>query len=108
MSHLVPVWEFNQVFDALGEPNRARELRRKATDLQQRFEDRFWCEEVGFYAFALDPKKEPVPTIASNAGHCLWSGIARPDRAARVVQRLFESDMWSGWGIRTLSAQNPA
>ena len=97
-----------EVFDALGEPNRARELRRKATDLQQRFEDRFWCEEAGFYAFALDPKKEPVPTIASNAGHCLWSGIARPDRAARVVQRMFEPDMWSGWGIRTLSAQNPA
>jgi glycogen debranching enzyme len=97
-----------EVFDALGEPNRARELRRKATDLQQRFEDRFWCEEADFYAFALDPKKEPVPTIASNAGHCLWSGIARPDRAARVVQRMFEPDMWSGWDIRTLSAQNPA
>ncbi len=97
-----------EAFETLGEPGRAAELRRKAADLQDRFEDRFWCEDVGFYAFALDPNKEPVPTIASNAGHCLWSGIARPDRAARVVQRFFEPDMWSGWGIRTLSARNPA
>jgi len=97
-----------EVFEALGEPGRASELRRKAADLQERFENRFWCEDVGFYAFALDRNKEPVPTIASNAGHLLWSGIARPDHAGRVVQRYFEPDMWSGWGIRTLSARNPA
>jgi glycogen debranching enzyme len=97
-----------EVYDALGEPARARELRGKAADLQERFEDRFWCEEVGFYAFTLDSDKQPVPTIASNAGHCLWSGIARLDHAERIVRRLFEPDMWSGWGIRTLSARNPA
>ncbi len=97
-----------EVFDTLHEPERARALRAKAVDLQERFEARFWCEEVGFYAFTLDPDKKAVPTIASNAGHCLWSGIARPDRAARVVARMLEPDMWSGWGIRTLSARNPA
>lgn len=97
-----------EVFDALGEPERAADLRRKARRLQQQFEDRFWCEEIGFYAYALDPEKRPVHTIASNAGHCLWSGIVSPDRAARIVHRLFEPDMWSGWGIRTLSATNPA
>jgi glycogen debranching enzyme len=97
-----------EVFDALGEPGRAEELRGKAADLRQRFEERFWCEDVGFYAYALDPDKQPVPTIASNAGHLLWSGIARPDHAERVVKRFLEPDMWTGWGIRTLSSQNPA
>jgi glycogen debranching enzyme len=97
-----------EVFDALGQPERGRTLRAKAADLQERFDARFWCEEVGFYTLTLDADKKPVSTIASNAGHCLWSGIARPDRAARVVARMLEPDMWSGWGIRTLSALNPA
>jgi len=97
-----------EAFDRLGEPDRALALRDKAAALRARFEDRFWCEDLGFYAFALDPDKQPVKTIASNPGHCLWSGIASPDRAARVVRRFFEPDMWSGWGIRTLSSRNPA
>jgi glycogen debranching enzyme len=97
-----------EVFDALGEPDRSIHLRKKAEELRERFDQRFWCEDLGYYAFALGPDKKPVRTIASNAGHCLWSGIARPDRAARVVRRLFEPDLWSGWGIRTLSSQNPA
>ncbi|MFL5577808.1 MAG: glycogen debranching N-terminal domain-containing protein [Gemmatimonadaceae bacterium] len=97
-----------EVFDALGEPERAAELRRKAGALRERFEARFWCEDLGFYAYGLDPVKAPIGTIASNAGHCLWSGIASPEHAARVVRRFFEPDMWSGWGIRTLSARNPA
>src|SRR5258708_14440724 len=97
-----------EVFDALGEPERATALRRKAADLRERFEARFWCEEIGSYAFALDAEKRPVCTVASNAGHCLWSGIASEAHAKRVVERLLEPDMWSGWGIRTLSARNPA
>jgi glycogen debranching enzyme len=97
-----------EVFDELGEPDRSAELRARAAELQRRFEERFWCEDIGFYAFCLDPDKEPVRTVASNQGHLLWSGIASPERAGRVVQRLLAPDMWSGWGIRTLSAQNPA
>jgi glycogen debranching enzyme len=97
-----------EIYDALGDPPRAASLRQKATALQTRFEESFWCEELGFYAFGLDPEKQRIETIASNPGHCLWSGIVRPDRAARVVSRLLEPDMWSGWGIRTLSAKNPA
>ena len=97
-----------ELFDVLGEPERAATLRAKAARLQTRFEDRFWCEDIGSYAFALDRDKQPVKTIASNPGHCLWSGMIRPDRARRVVQRLLRPDMWSGWGIRTLSALNPA
>ena len=97
-----------EVFDVLGEPDRAVALRCKAADLQRRFEAAFWCDDTGYYAFGLDPQKQPIKTIASNAGHCLWSGIASAEHAGRVVQRLLQPDMWSGWGIRTLSANNPA
>jgi glycogen debranching enzyme len=96
------------VFDELGEPDRAAVLRSQAAWLQRRFEDAFWCEDFDNYALCLDPEKHPVKTAASNVGHCLWSGILRPDHAERVVRRFFEDDMWTGWGIRTLSARNPA
>jgi glycogen debranching enzyme len=92
------------VFEALGEDERASALRQQAEDLQQRFEAAFWLEEAGTYCFGLDAHKQPIRTVVSNAGHCLWSGIASPERAAKVVQRLMQADMSSGWGIRTLSA----
>ncbi|WHZ23824.1 MAG: hypothetical protein OJF47_002936 [Nitrospira sp.] len=94
--------------DHFGEPGLAAKLRQEAAELQERFEERFWCEDLDFYAYALDGDKKQVKTIASNAGHLLWSGIVRPDRAERVVRRLREPDMWSGWGIRTLSERHPA
>ncbi len=97
-----------EVFTVLGEPERVVSLRQKAADLRHRFEQSFWCEELGYYAFALDAQKQPVRTIASNVGHCLWSGIVSPDRAQRVVQKLMAPEMWSGWGIRTLSANHPS
>lgn len=98
----------SEVFEALGEGEYARELLTKAAKLRNNFEERFWCEDVGFYALTLDADKQPVSTISSNPGHCLWSGIISPEHSDRVVKRLLEPDMWTGWGIRTLSAQNPA
>ncbi|MTJ10946.1 amylo-alpha-1,6-glucosidase [Anabaena sp. UHCC 0204] len=98
----------SEVFSVLGEYDISLDLRSKALKLRQLFEERFWCEDIGFYAFALDADKQPVKTVSSNVGHCLWSGIISPERAEKVVKRLFEPDMWTGWGIRTLSAQNPA
>jgi glycogen debranching enzyme len=97
-----------EAYEYVGLAERAAKLRKDASDLQQRFEERFWCEDIGYYAYALDGDKKPVKTITSNAGHLLWSGIVRQDRAERVMQRLLEPDMWSGWGIRTLSEKNPA
>ncbi len=97
-----------EVFDALDEPERSADLRTKAAGLQERFEKAFWCEDMGFYAFGLDSEKDPIKTVSSNPGHVLWSGIASPEHAARVVRRLLEPDMWSGWGIRTLSSRHPA
>jgi glycogen debranching enzyme len=97
-----------EVFDALGKPDRAQALRAKAGALFDRFNEVFWDDELGFYAYALDGDKKKVLTVASNAGHCLWSGIVPPERAKKVVERLMAPDMWTGWGIRTLSANNPA
>jgi glycogen debranching enzyme len=97
-----------EVFDTLGKTDRATELRGKAAALFARFNEVFWDEELGFYAYALDGNKNKVLTVASNAGHCLWSGIVPRERAKKVVDRLMARDMWTGWGIRTLSAGNPA
>src|SRR5262249_28911529 len=97
-----------EVFDALGKTDRAAGLRAKASALFARFNEAFWDEELGFYALALDGDKKKVLTIASNAGHCLWSGIVPSGRAKRVVDRLMAGDMSTGWGIRTLSARHPS
>jgi glycogen debranching enzyme len=83
-------------------------LRAKAAALFERFNAAFWDDELGFYAYALDGEKKKVLTVASNAGHCLTSGIVPRERARKVVERLMAPDMWTGWGIRTLSADHPA
>jgi len=97
-----------EVFDALKQPTRAATLRDKAATLFKKFNDVFWIEELGFYAYLLDGKKRPVPTIASNQGHLLWSGIVPPERAGKVVARLMAPDMNTGRGIRTLSSTHGA
>ena len=97
-----------EIFDALGDTPRAAVLRAKAATLYQRFNELFWNEEEGFYAYGLDGAKRQIRSVASNPGHLLWSGIVPPDRAAKLVDRLLEPDMWSGWGIRTLSAKHPS
>jgi glycogen debranching enzyme len=98
----------SEVFAELGKHSRAEQLRTKAAALFDHFNEAFWDEELGCYAFALDGEKKKVLTVASNAGHCLWSGIVPRERAGKVVRRLMAPDMWSGWGIRTLSALHPA
>jgi glycogen debranching enzyme len=65
-------------------------------------------EDAGCYAYGLDPDKKQITSIASNAGQVLWSGIADQGKAERTARRLLQEDMWSGWGIRTLSSNNPA
>lgn len=96
-----------EMFSVLGDTVLADELNQKANSLQERFEKAFWCESERFYALALDANKNPVPTIASNIGHCMWSGLLSKERAEIVVRRLMQEDMSSGWGIRTLSSENP-
>ncbi len=97
-----------EVYEALGDAGRAAALNAKADALYKQFNEVFWDEASGFYAFCLDGNKRPVWTVASNPGHLLWSGIVPPERAGRVVARFMQPDMWSGWGIRTLTAANPS
>ncbi|MGC1574637.1 MAG: glycogen debranching N-terminal domain-containing protein [Beijerinckiaceae bacterium] len=97
-----------EIFDELDEKRRAGALRKKAAALFKKFNEAFWDEKSGFYAYALDGDKKKVLSVASNVGQCLWSGIIAPERAAAVVKRLMQKDMWSGWGIRTLSADHPS
>ena len=97
-----------EIYDSRGARAKADRLRAKAAELFKRFNAAFWDEASGFYAFALDGDKRQVLSVASNPGHCLWSGIVPPERAARVVQRLMKPDMFSGWGVRTLSSDHPA
>lgn len=89
----------------LGKDKAARRLRREAALLKRDFNRHFWLEDEGFYALALGANKEPATSITSNPGHCLWTRIIDMDKAPRVVERLFANDMFSGWGIRTLSSQ---
>jgi glycogen debranching enzyme len=89
---------------ALGMPDRAAALGRQAEALRARFEAAFWCDDLGTYALALDGEKRPCRVRSSNAGQCLFGGIAAPDRAARVARGLMAPESFSGWGIRTLAA----
>ncbi len=96
------------VFYFMGERRHARQLLRQARDLRKRFDAAFWMEDLGFYAMALGPDKCPIRSISSNTGHLLTAGIVPRKKAARVVARLMAPDMFSGWGIRTLSSDHPA
>jgi glycogen debranching enzyme len=89
---------------ALGLIDRATVLDDLAERLRARFETAFWCEELGTYALALDGSKRPCAVRASNAGHCLFAGIASPERASRVIDVLLNEHTFSGWGIRTLDS----
>src|ERR1700737_2501498 len=89
----------SEAYEIWGEAERSAELRQRAIRLYDAFNDRFWWEEEGTYYLGLDGDKRPIRSVASNAGHCLASGIVPPDRANRVVDRLMQPDMWSGWGI---------
>ena len=97
-----------EIYEELGNTRRANALRKKAVALFKKFNEDFWDQKSGFYAYALDGKKKKVLSVASNVGQCLWSGIVAPARAGAVVKRLMRKDMWSGWGIRTLSADHPS
>ena len=99
---------FAEVLWAFGHKAEARRLHRAALELRKRFNAAYWLEDAGFYAMALDPRGRPVRSIGSNALHCLASGIADETLAGRVIERLFAPELFSGWGVRTLSTQHPA
>jgi glycogen debranching enzyme len=91
--------------EILGETELAAALREAAQRLKQRFNEVFWCEEIGMYALALDGDKRQCKVASSNAGHALWSGIASREYARRVASRLLDEDFFCGWGIRTIASK---
>jgi glycogen debranching enzyme len=94
-----------EVAESLGDPAEANALRDRARALREAFERDFWVPQESFYALALDGDKQPCEVIASNPGHCLWTGLVDEARAEAVAKRLMADDMFGGWGMRTLSAR---
>jgi glycogen debranching enzyme len=92
---------------AHGQLEIARRLEGDAASLRERFNRDFWMADEGFYAQALDRDKRQIRSVTSNVGHCLWSGICDRDKADAVAERLLAPDMFSGWGLRTLSSFSP-
>jgi glycogen debranching enzyme len=89
---------------AFGEEEFADRLTREAAVLKEKFNREFWDDELGTFALALDGSKKKCAVKSSNPGHCLFSGIASEDHAARVAASLVADDLFSGWGIRTLGS----
>ena len=86
----------------LGYEERASALRAAADRLRLAFEERFWCDDLGVYALALDGAKRPCRVVSSNAAHCLMSGIVSRERANRLADTVMRDGLFSGWGVRTI------
>ena len=91
------------LYAGLGEHAKAVALRDQATVLRKRFNEAFWIEEEGYFAAALDGEKRQVRTVMSNPGHALYCDAVESAKAEALARRLFQPDMFSGWGIRTMS-----
>jgi glycogen debranching enzyme len=89
-----------------GDSALADRLYSEAQSLKERFNRDFWMPDLGFFALALDREKRQVRSLTSNPGHCLWSGICNADKSQLVADRLMDRDMFSGWGVRTLSSDS--
>ena len=92
----------------MGDRDLARRMFHDASELKKRFNDRFWMPKEEFFALGLDAKRRQIRSITSNPGHLLACGIVHKDLAASVARRLLRDDMFSGWGVRTLSSKHPA
>lgn len=99
---------FSEFLWWIGETEQARRLYNEAADLKKRFNQRFWMKDEDYVAMAIDKDNKVVKTIASDPGHCLLSGILETERVPRLVKRMMRPDLFSGWGIRTLSSDHPA
>ncbi len=88
--------------EQVGDGTEAERLRHAAKRMSESFHAAFWLEELGTYAMALDGAKQPLAVKSSNAGHLLWAGIVPDSHAVRVRDALFDPELWTGWGFRTL------
>ncbi len=90
-----------------GDPETAESWETKARELRAAFNRDFWLEDRGWFAVGLDGDKQPIDSLTSNIGHCLWAGIVDEDKAAIVADHLLAPDMFTGWGVRTMSSSTP-
>ena len=88
----------------LGHMEQSGRLLKEADKLRTQFERHFWCNDLSSYALALDGLKQPCRVKTSNAGHCLWTGIADPKHGMRTAKTLMNEEFFSGWGVRTVAA----
>ncbi len=95
------------LFSQFGREERGRALLEEAREMGARIREQYWLPDLGTFALALDGEKQPVPTATSNAGHLLWSRVPTPEQARLMAAHLSDGDMFSGWGLRTLSARHP-
>ena len=95
------------LFGQLGDVELSERLQTEALVLKLRFNERFWMEDEGYVAMALDGDKRQVKTMVSTAGHCLWSRILAEEHVPAVVERLMGPDMFSGWGVRSMAKSAP-
>jgi len=89
---------------ALGHTEQSRRLLKESDTLRTQFERHFWCNDLSSYALALDGVKQPCRVKTSNAGHCLWTGIADPKHGMRTAKTLMSEESFNGWGVRTVAA----
>src|SRR5216684_4099925 len=94
-----------QLAAVLGRMERAAVLESQATGLQAKFEEAFWCRDIGMYAIALDGQKRQCRVRTSNAGHCLYTRVSKPEHARLAAHGLLGPDFFSGWGVRTVGAK---
>jgi glycogen debranching enzyme len=97
--------EIAGLYERAGDKETAARLRKESDDLKQRFNRDYWLEDKGIFAMALAKDMNPLAVVSSNAGQVLWTGIADEDKARSTADRLMQDDMFTGWGIRTLSSQ---
>ena len=92
----------------LDRKDEAKRFYREAEELKKRFNEAFWMEEEESIALGLDPQKRQIRSAASNPGHCIATAIVDQSLVTRTADRLMRDDLFSGWGIRTLSLEHPA
>ncbi|HEY7220412.1 MAG TPA: amylo-alpha-1,6-glucosidase [Candidatus Binatia bacterium] len=92
------------IASALGHVEKSQALLARAEKLKDDFHKQFWCADISTYALALDGQKRQCRVKSSNAGHCLYTGIADKEHAGKVADTLMDKDSFSGWGVRTLAA----
>jgi glycogen debranching enzyme len=92
----------------LDEKDEAKRLFHEAEELKKRFNEAFWMEEEGYFALGLDAQKRQIKSVTSNPGHCLATAIIDEALVPRTALRFIGDDLFSGWGVRTLSSEHPA